>query len=92
MSLENLRNKQTIILHNCEVNNEKFDLVITPLIQSIEYIRTKRQTIKRKILSKQKQIARKRLREKYGLLWITSPRIIFKLSKFKIVSNELLVF
>ena len=71
MSLDNLGNKQTIILHNCEVNNRKYDLVITPHIQSIEYIRTKRQTIKRKILSKQKQVARKRLSEKFGLLWIT---------------------
>ena len=60
MSLENLGNKQTIILHNCEINNEKYDLVITPHRQSTGYIRTKRQTIKRKILSKQRQITRKR--------------------------------
>ena len=30
MSLDNLGNKQTIILHNCEINNEKYDLKITP--------------------------------------------------------------
>ena len=30
MSLDNLGNKQTIILHNCETNNEKYDLVTTP--------------------------------------------------------------
>ena len=59
MSLDNLGNKQTIILHNCEINNEKNDLVITPHIQSTLYIRTKRQTIKRKILGKQRQITRK---------------------------------
>ena len=34
MSLDNLGKKQTIILHNCEINNEKYDLVITPHIQS----------------------------------------------------------
>ena len=60
MSLDNLGNKQTIILHNCEINNEKEDLVITPHTQSIGYIRTKRPTIKRKILSKQRQITRRR--------------------------------
>ena len=47
MSLENLGNKQTIIPHNCEINNKKYDLVITPHTQSIGYIRTKRQTKKK---------------------------------------------
>ena len=60
MPLDNLGNKQTIILHNCDINNENYDLVITPHRQSTEYIRTKRQTIKQKILSKQRQITRKR--------------------------------
>ena len=59
MSLDNLGNKQTIILHNCEINNEKYDLVITPHRQSTGYIRTKRQTIKRKILREQRQITGK---------------------------------
>ena len=48
MSLNNLGNKQTIVLHNFEINNEAYDLVITPHKQTIGYIRTKRQTIKRK--------------------------------------------
>ena len=52
MSLDNLGNKQTIKLHSCEINNEKYDLVITPHRQSTGYNRTKRQKIKRKILSK----------------------------------------
>ena len=62
MSLNNLDlgKKQTIVLHNCKINNETYDLVITPHKQTIGYIRTKRQTIKRKILSKQRQITRKR--------------------------------
>ena len=60
MALESLGNKQTIILHNCEVNNEKYDLVITPHTQTVGYIRKKRQTTTRKILSKQRQITRKR--------------------------------
>ena len=60
MSLNNLGNKQTIVLHNREINNETYDLVITPHKQTIGYIRTKRQTKKRKIISKQRQIIRKR--------------------------------
>ena len=60
MSLDNLGNKQTIILHNCERNNEKFDHVITPQKQTIRHIRTKWQTITKKILSKQRQITRKK--------------------------------
>ena len=35
MSLNNLGNKQTIVLHNCELNNETNDLVITPHKQTI---------------------------------------------------------
>ena len=60
MSLNNLGNKQTIVLHNCEINNKAYDLVITPHKQTIGYIRTKLQTKKRKNLSKQRQITRKR--------------------------------
>ena len=60
MSLNNLGNKQKFVLHDCEINNEAYDLVITPHKQTIGYIRTKIQTLKRKILSKQRQITRKR--------------------------------
>ena len=60
MSFKNLGNKQTIVLRNCEIDNKKYDLVITPLTQTVGYIRTKRLTIKRKIINKQRQITRKR--------------------------------
>ena len=60
MSFKNLGNKQTIVLHNCEIDNEKYDLVITPHTQTVGYIRTKRLTMKRKIINKQRQITRKR--------------------------------
>ena len=56
MLRDNLGNKQTIKIHNCSINNEKYDLVITPHRQSVGYIRTQRQTL----ISKQKQIIRKR--------------------------------
>ena len=60
MSFKNLGNKQTIVLHNSEIDNKKYDLVITPHTQTVGYIRTKRQTIKRKIMNKQRQITQKR--------------------------------
>ena len=59
MSFKNLGNKQTIVLYNCEIDNKKYDLVITPHTQTVGYIRTKRQTLKRKIITKQRQITRK---------------------------------
>ena len=43
MSLKNLGNKQTIVIHNCQFENQKYDLVITPHTQKIEYIHTKPQ-------------------------------------------------
>ena len=36
MSLDNLRNKQTIVLHNYEIKNKKYDLVITPHKQTLD--------------------------------------------------------
>ena len=60
MSFKKLRNKQTIVLHNCEKANQKYDLVNTPHTQTVGYIQTKRHTIERKIINKQRQITRKR--------------------------------
>ena len=60
MSLKNLGNKQIIVIHNCQIENQKYDLVITPHTQTIEYIHTKRQTLKRTVQRKQRQITRKR--------------------------------
>ena len=52
MSFKNLGNKQTIVLHNCEIDNKKYDLVITPHTQTVGYIRTKQRQITRKRFSK----------------------------------------
>ena len=54
MSRDNLLNKKTIIIHNCLISDGKYDLVITPHRQSAGYIRTKRQTLRKKIINKQK--------------------------------------
>ena len=54
MSRDSLGNKQTIIIHNCLINDEKYDLVILLHRQSVGYIRTKRQTLRKQIINKQK--------------------------------------
>ena len=56
MSRENLRNKQTFILQNCIINDERYDLIINPPRQTLGYIRTKGQTIKKKVISKENEI------------------------------------
>ena len=63
MSRDTLGNNQTIIIHNCLINDERCDLVITPHKQSVGYIKTQKDkhyetkllTIKNKL-----QIIRKR--------------------------------
>ena len=63
MSRDSLGNKQTIIINNCLINDEKYDLVITPHRQSVGYIRTKRQAQRKKKMNEQKQVIRKRFSE-----------------------------
>ena len=41
MSRDNLGSKQTIVLHNCLIENDRYDLVITPHRQTIGYFREK---------------------------------------------------
>ena len=88
MSLNNLGNKQTIVLHNCGINNESYDLVITPHKQTIGYIRTKCQSIKRKILSKRKQIARKRFSMRRNALSESEVSNLDALCKLKDTVNK----
>ena len=47
-----MEKKQTNVLRNFEIDKQKYYLVITPHIQTVGYIRTKRLTIKRKIINK----------------------------------------
>ena len=88
MSLNSLGNKQTIFLHNCEINNEAHDLVITPHKQTIGYIRTKRQTIKRKILSKQRQITQKRFSKRRNAVSESDVSDLDALYKLKEIVNK----
>ena len=87
MSFKNLGNKQTIVLHNCEIDNKKYDLVITPHTQTVGYIRTKRQTLKRKIITKQRQITRKRFsknRNAFSESEVNNLDELYKLKESKI--------
>ena len=59
MSIKNLGNKQTIVIQSCEIDNQKYDLVINAHTQTVEYIHTKK-TLKRTIISKQRHITRKK--------------------------------
>ena len=88
MSLNNLGNKQTIVLHNCKINNETYDLVITPHKQTIGYIRTKRQTIKGKILSRQRQITRKRFSKRRNAVSESEVSNLDALYKLKDTVNK----
>ena len=89
MSLKVLGNKQTIVLHNCEIYNQNYDLVITPHTQTVDYIRTKRQTIKRKNISKQRQITQKKFskqRNAFSESEVSSLDALYKL-KDSVIKN-----
>ena len=88
MSLNNLGKKQTIVLHICKINNETYDLVITPQKQTIGYIRTKRQTIKRKILSEQRQITLKRFSKRRNAVSESEVNSLDALYKLKDTVNK----
>ena len=86
MSFKNLENKQTIILHNCdcEIDNKKLDLVITPHTQTVGYIRT----IKRKIINKQRQITRKRFSKNRNAFSESEANSLDELYKLKESINK----
>ena len=83
MPFKNLGNKQTIVLHKCEIDNKKYDLVITPHTQTVGYIRTKRQTIKKKIINKQRQITQKRFLENRNPFFASEANSLDELYKLK---------
>ena len=76
------------MIHNCEINNQNFDLVITSHTQTIGYIRTKRQTIKRKNISKQRQIKRKRFSNKRNTVSESEVSNLVALYKLKETVNK----
>ena len=88
MSRDNLGNKQTIIIHNCLINDERYDLVITPHRQSVGYIGTKKRTPKKKIINKQKQIRRKRFSKRRSAVSESETTAIQKLHNLKDPKNK----
>ena len=88
MSFKNLGNKQTIVLHNYEIENQKYDLVLTPHTQTIGYIGTERQTIKRKIISKQRQITRRRFSKNRNAFSESETNSLDELHKLKESKNK----
>ena len=88
MPRDNLGNKQIIILHNCIINDERNDLVITPHRQTKGYIRTKRQTLRKKIISKQKQIIRKRFSKRRNAISESETSTIQELHNLKESINK----
>ena len=83
MSRDNLGNKQTIIIHNCLINDDKYDLVIKPHRQSVGYIRTKRQTLRKKLINKQKQTIRKKISKRRNAVSESETTAIQKLHNLK---------
>ena len=83
MSFKNLGNKQTIVLHNCEIDNKKYGLVITPHTQIVAYIRTKRQTIKKENYKQQRQITRKRFSKNRNAFYESEASSLDELYKLK---------
>ena len=59
MSRQNLEIEQTIVLLNCIINDERYDLVNTPPQRNNRIHKNKRQTLRKKNFNKQKQIIRK---------------------------------
>ena len=88
MSRDDLENKQTIVIHNCLTNDNKYDLVITPHRQSVGYIRTKRQTLRKKLINKQKQNIRKRFSKRTIALSESETTAIQKCHNLKDSTNK----
>ena len=87
MSRDNLGNKQTIIIYKCLINN-KYDLVITLHRQSVGYIRTKRQTLRKKIKKKQKQSIRKKFSKQRNAVSKSETTAIQELHNLKDSINK----
>ena len=86
MSKDNLGNKQTIVLHNSIINDERYDLEIKPHRQTIGYKRTKRQTLRKKYLTKKN--IRKRFSKQKNAVLQTETSAIQELHNLKNSINE----
>ena len=88
MPRDNLGNKQKIIIHDCLINDEKLDLAIPPHRQSVGYIRTKRQTLIKRIINKQNQISKKRFSKQRNAISESETTAIQELQNLKDSLNK----
>ena len=88
MSRDNLGNKQTIIIHTVLINDERYNLVITPHRQSVGYIRTKRQTLRKKIFDKQKPFIGKKFLKRRNAVSESETNAIQELHNLKDSKNK----
>ena len=88
MSRDNLGNNQTTIIHNCLINDDKYDLVITPQRQSVGYTRTIRQTLRKKIINNQNQIIRKKFSKRRNAVSESETTAIQELHNLKDSINK----
>ena len=72
----------------CEVKREICDLVITPHKQTIGYNRSKRQTRKKTIIAKQKQIIKKRFSKRRNAALKSDTKTIEELQYLKNTINK----
>ena len=56
MSRDNLGSKQTIVIHDCLIKSNRYDLVITQHRKTIGFIRSNRQTGKKTTITKQNKL------------------------------------
>ena len=86
----NLGSKETIKLHNSLNKKERYDVVITPHRQTIGYIRSKRQTRKKTIIAKQKQIIKRRFSKRRNAALESDTKTIEELQYLKntIIKNN----
>ena len=83
MSRDNIGIEKSIVLHNCLNKNERYDLVITPHKQKIGYIRSKRQTRKNTIITKQKHFIKRRFSKRQNAVSESETNTLQELQDFK---------
>ena len=88
MPRDNLGNKQTIVLHKCIINDERYNLATTPHRQTVGYVRTKRQTLRKKTINKLKQITRKRFTKRRNAVSESETSSIQELHNLKDSINK----
>ena len=78
----------SLTLCQAKFRKQKNDHVITPHKQSVGYIKTKRQTLRKKIFNKQKQIIRKKFSKRRNAVSESETTAIHELHNLKDSKNN----